>query len=51
MDLKWLMIAWAVIMTGMFAGMSYEAKTIADCRVAFAQSNKTAEEIKSICGK
>lgn len=51
MEIKWLMVAWAVIMTGMFAGMSYEAKTRADCRVAFAQSNKTADEIVKLCGK
>lgn len=49
MEMKWLMIAWATIMIGMFAGSSYEAKTKADCRVAFAQSNKTVEEIKQIC--
>lgn len=51
MDLKWLLIAWAVIMTGMFAGMSYEAKTKAECRIAFAQSNKTVDEIVKLCGK
>lgn len=51
MELKWLMIAWATIMLGMFGSASYEAKSKADCRTAFAQSNKTAEEIKTICGK
>ena len=51
MELKWLMIAWAVIMGSIMAAGAYEAKTKADCRTAFAQSNKTAEEIKSICGK
>ena len=51
MELKWLMVAWAIIMTGMFVGMSYEAKTRADCRVEFAQSNKTVDEIVKLCGK
>lgn len=51
MEMKWLMVAWAVIMTGMFAGMSYEAKVKADCRVSFAQSNKTVDEIVKLCGK
>ena len=51
MEMKWLMIAWAVIMVAMFGGMSYEAKTKADCRIAFAQSNKTVEEIVTLCGK
>jgi hypothetical protein len=51
MEMKWLMIAWAVIMTGGLAGMSYEAKTKSDCRVAFAQSNKTVDEIVKLCGK
>ena len=51
MEMKWLMIAWAVIMAAMFAGMSYEAKTKADCRISFAQSNKTVEEIVKLCGK
>lgn len=51
MELKWLMIAWAAIMVAMFADASYEAKTKADCRVAFAQSNKTVDEIVKLCGK
>lgn len=51
MEMKWLMIAWAFIMAAMFAGMSYEAKTKTDCRVAFAQSNKTVDEIVKLCGK
>jgi hypothetical protein len=51
MDIKWLMIAWATIMVAVMAGGAYEAKTKADCLTAFAQSNKTADEIKNICGK
>lgn len=51
MEMKWLMIAWAVIMGSMFVGMGFEAKTKSDCRIAFAQSNKTGEEIAKICGK
>ena len=51
MDLKWLMIAWAVIMTSLVAEQAYKAKTTADCRIAFSQSNKTADEINKICDK
>ena len=51
MEIKWLMIAWATIMVAVMTGGAYESKTKADCRTAFAQSNKTAEEIKTICGK
>jgi hypothetical protein len=51
MELKWLMIAWAVIMIAFAGSMAYEAKTQTECRIAFAQSNKTADEIKQICGK
>jgi len=51
MEMKWLMIAWATIMVAMFASMSFEAHNSSQCRQAFAQSNKTVEEIKSICGK
>lgn len=51
MEAKWLMISWAAIVIGFCAAEAYEAKTKADCRISFAQSNKTAEEIKTICGK
>lgn len=51
MEFKWLFIAWAVIMTGIAADHSYEAKTKADCRIAFSQSAKTADEINKICEK
>ena len=51
MEMKWLMIAWAAIMLAMCAGMSYEAKIKADCRISFAQSNKTVDEIVQLCGK
>jgi hypothetical protein len=50
MELKWLGIAWAVIMVAIVAGGAYDDKTRLDCRTAFAQSNKTVDEIKSICG-
>jgi hypothetical protein len=51
MEIKWWAPAWAVIMAAMFAGMGYEAKTKSDCRIAFAQSNKTVDEIVKLCGK
>jgi len=49
MELKWLGITWAVIMVAIVAGGTYHDKTRLDCRTAFAQSNKTVDEIKSIC--
>lgn len=51
MEIKWLLIAWAVIMVAMGADHAYEAKTKTDCRVAFAQSTKTVDEIVKLCGK
>jgi hypothetical protein len=51
MEVKWLMIGWAVIMTALAADQAYEAKTKSDCRVSFAQSTKTADEIIKLCGK
>jgi hypothetical protein len=51
MEIKWLMIAWAVIMVAFAGSMAYEAHTRSQCVQAFAQSNKTADEIKQICGK
>jgi len=51
MEIKWLMIAWAVIMVAFAGSMAYEAKAQTECRIAFAQSNKTVDEIKQICGK
>ena len=49
MESKWLMIAWASIMVAMFVGMGFEAHTKSECRTAYVQSNKTAEEINKIC--
>lgn len=51
MELKWLAIAWIVIMVSIGIGGVYSDKTKLDCRMSFAQSNKTVDEIKSICGK
>lgn len=52
MEIKWLMIAWAVIMTAMFIGMGVEADAHSKCRQAYAQSAKhTVEDIQKICGK
>jgi len=51
MEMKWLLIAWAAIMIGMFAAGAYESKVKAECRTTFAQSNKTVDEIVKLCGK
>lgn len=49
MEMKWLMVAWATIMTAMFVGMGFEAYTKSECRTAYVQSNKSADEINKIC--
>ena len=41
----------AAVFSGLTASVVYEAKYKSECRIAFAQSNKTAEEIQKICGK
>lgn len=51
MEIKWLMIAWAVIMVAMFAGMGYEANVKSECRQSYAQSTKTVDEIIRLCNK
>lgn len=51
MELKWLAIAWIVIMVTIVAGGAYDDKSRLDCRTSFAQSDKTVDEIKSICSK
>lgn len=51
MEAKWMAIAWAVFMLGLCGSKVYEDKTRAECRIAFSQTTKTAEEIEKICGK
>lgn len=51
MEVKWFAIIMIVLFGGMFAGLGYEAKTKTDCRISFAQSNKTVDEIVKLCGK
>lgn len=51
MEVKWFAIIMIVLFGGGFAGLGYEAKTRSECRISFAQSNKTVDEIVKICGK
>lgn len=49
MEIKWAMIAMAVIFGGMFAGLSVEKYQVNQCRIASVQAGKSADEIVKIC--
>lgn len=51
MELKWLMIAFGVSMAAIAASQAVEQKAVADCKTAYVQSTKSAEEIKTICSR
>jgi hypothetical protein len=48
-DVKWYLIAVICVFGGMFAGMAYEAYVKEQCRIAYAQSSRSATEITAIC--
>lgn len=53
MDFKWLMIFMCVAVFGITIGGSIDiwssTKLTADCLARYADSNRTAEEIETIC--
>jgi hypothetical protein len=51
MEMKWFAIMVAVMFSAMFAGLAFEKYTENQCKIAFAGSNHTAEEIAKVCGK
>jgi hypothetical protein len=49
MEIKWLAIAFTVMMLGMFAGMAMEQHNKTECRIAALQAGKNSTEIQDIC--
>lgn len=49
MEIKWAMIAMAVLFGGLVAAGSIGEYQKGQCKIAYVQSNKTAEEINKIC--
>ena len=51
MEIKWAMIAMAIIFGGAMSAAGIGEYQKGQCKIAYSQSAKTAEEIKTICGK
>ncbi len=49
MEVKWLMIGWAVIMGTMFAGMGIEGYQKSQCKLAGIQANMPVADIERVC--
>ena len=49
MEVKWIMIAFTVIMLGMFTGIALEQYERSQCRIAAIQAGKNSTEIATIC--
>lgn len=49
MEMKWYSIVCAVFFIAIFAGMAYSDFTKSQCRIAYANSAHTPEEIGNIC--
>lgn len=49
MEVKWAMIAMAVLFGSMFVGLSVEKYQINQCRIASVQAGKSSDEIVKIC--
>jgi hypothetical protein len=51
METKWIAICVIGFATAMFSPLVVTEYTKGQCKVSFAQSDKTAEDIVKICGK
>lgn len=49
MEIKWIMIAFAIIMIALSVDHSVTEISVDKCKVQYSQSNRTAEEILKIC--
>jgi hypothetical protein len=51
METKWLAISLAVLFGGTMTAAGVTEYQKGQCKIAYVQSTKTAEEISKICGK
>ena len=49
MEGKWIAIMAIGMFAAMFAGIGLSEYSMSKCKIAYVQSNKTADEIKNIC--
>lgn len=49
MELKWIMIALMVMMTGMYIGMALEQYERNQCRITAITAGKNSSDIAAIC--
>lgn len=49
MEFKWMAIMFSIIAFSGFTAMAVTQSNYTDCVKAYAQSNKTADEINKIC--
>ena len=49
MEMKWAMIAIAVVFTGMFAGIGFSESAKSQCRLKGIEAKMPADEIAKVC--
>lgn len=49
MEMKWFMIAFAVVSTGMFVGLGFSEYHKGQCRIEAIKAQMPAENITKIC--
>lgn len=49
MELKWFVTAWAAIMIAVALQAAVEKYQVNQCRISYAQSGRSAEDIAKIC--
>lgn len=48
-EVKWALVAMVIIFITAIIGVTVDSYKDYDCRIAYANSNKTAEEVAKIC--
>lgn len=51
MEAKWLSIMMVGVMSAFMGAVAVDEYSQGQCKLAYAQSTKTADEINKICGK
>ena len=49
MEIKWVMIAMAVLFGGLFASMGFNSYQVNQCRIASVQAGMSADNIVKLC--
>jgi hypothetical protein len=50
MEYKWLAILVVGVFSTMFTALAVEKYSVSQCKIAYVQSSKSAEEIIKLCG-